>query len=280
MIKISLLTIITSLLFIINGHTQSLKLRLENGNAINFNSYNDKLFNSYSLGPMSTSEISVKTLPEGSLLDIPFHLSILLEYDIKRRNHFSIGYSKHDYYVASNIVKYNIGFKANDSLLLVVQEGTIIESENALNKIFFEYSRDFGTGIFRFSPLIGFAYAWMPVAPEFNKVYTTYRITFEPDRLYSCPKGVIEEQEIFLNRSTWMGTIGFNVRIHSKKRELFAIKFYYQQGFRPFEKFQAYAERNNKIFFSTIDYAYGSALYLKVSVPIPLYNFTEHKFFK
>ncbi len=123
--KTTLFTILFSIIFMVQSFSQSLKLRLDYGVSIDYNSYHDRLFHHYDLNPISTPEFTVKTLPD---FWVPFHFGILLEYDIKKRNHFSLGYMS-DCIVESNMVKYNVGFMAKDSVIWVGQEGPLTKAE-------------------------------------------------------------------------------------------------------------------------------------------------------
>jgi hypothetical protein len=145
-------------------------------------------------------------------------------------------------------------------------------------KVGFAYARDFGDGRLRLSPFIGLNYAWVGNKPTPFDTLLTSNIKLSHDVMFPSSEFYINGYETFTEyTSTFMGSIGFSLKFHSKKRELFAIKVYYEQGFRAVIMKQVVVYRNSNKFVNNLSYSYGSALYLKLSIPIPVYNFDKSR---
>ncbi len=282
MFKIFLLTFSFSFLLIGSSFSQKLKLRLEIGNSINFTSYKPTLFQNYFQGPISTSEYTYKKLPGGGLFGnefdnwIPERYGIYLEYNYKKRNHIALGFMFRDAISVKDRVIFNYGYYSyggkNNVVLPLYSE---VETESALGKLSLEYSLDFGSGLFRVSPLLGVSYAWEYGVSPYDTTGISYDY-YDNDLLYNNSEFLIERVSVNTGHtSTLMASAGFYIRVHSKKRELFAIKLLYEQGFSAMEMNQVIVNRNNKSFWYNVSYSYGSAFYLKLSIPIKLYTFNK-----
>ncbi len=280
MFKIFVLTFSFSFLLIGSSFSQKLKLRLDIGQSINYSSYRPHLFQNYFQGPISTSEYTYKKLNSFSIGQtsekfIPQRFGISLEFNDKR-NHFVFGIMLSDVLASEDRVIFNIAYKdPSTGVLVTTPSSSSSIKETVLNKIRFEYSRDYGSGIFRFSPLIGISYAWLPGVTPNSKSLSGNDI-YE-DIIYPNYPFTIERYTWITDyTSTMMVSAGINLSVHSKKRELFAIKLFYEQGFRAILMDQVIVNRNNKSFIYNVSYSYGSALYLKLSIPIKLYTFNKH----
>jgi len=276
-----LLVLTVIILFSVDSFTQELKFRFDIGNSTNFTSYSPKLFNYYRQAPISTSEYTYMKLTRFSLK--PNNIGLSVEFDYKERNHFSLGMIYGDIISLKDKVLFNFTLDNKDSVEYVATTpwSIIDDIEIRLHKIGFTYARDFGQGRIRFSPFLGLSYAWVGGGATPNDTIGISGTRFDTDYLYPSSKFYIMSYENFTDHtSTLMGSIGFCLRFHSKNRELFALKIYYEQGFRTMAMRQWKIYRNNKYFLYNLSYSYGSALYLKLSIPIPIYNFTEHKFFR
>jgi hypothetical protein len=263
-----------------NSYSQKIKIRIDLGNSINFSSYNRKLFMDYYQGPISTSEYTYKKMARCSLLNIPTNLGISLEFDYKERNHFTLGYMNGEIISIKDRVIYNYESDSKDSMgyRTVTPWSNSSDDEIPLSKVSFAYSRDFGKGWLRFSPFLGISYAWIGGNPTpLDTVGYSY-IGLGEDSMFPSSKFYIETFDTFsAHTSTMMGSIGINFRMHSKKRELFALKLYYEQGFRTMTQKQTIVYRNSNKFIYNLMYSYGSAFYIKLSIPIPIYDFNKHR---
>lgn len=278
----SLIIIIVSIfIFSLSGLSQSLKLRLELGKSINFNSYYSKLFHMYEMGPIETGNLRLEKRPYGNIYDFGlFNSGLVLEYTHNKRNHFYFGVMIGDYTLESDVIIMNKAY-TYDSISYIGQEYHFQQILTPVNKYRFEYSRDFGNNKVRFSPLIGISYLYRPFKGELNKSYFTagFETFSSSGNIYNGREFSYKKYYVALRMSTFLASVGFNIRFHSKKREIMSLNLYYEQGFKALERTEVVAHINNEIIESTISYAYGSGLYLKLSFPIPVYNFKEHKFF-
>lgn len=245
-------------------------------------SYSPYLFtknHQYHNKPVPTSEYTYKKLPAYSLWrQLPGKVGLSLELDIRKRNHFTFEYKVGEVLAYRNRVIFNESQGLVDSLgNKSARPGfATYESHVLLNKVGFSYSRDYGKGIIRFSPLVGLTYAWIADAEPFE--YLGGLTIEQTDHLYPSSEFTISFIErLHEHSSTFMGSLGMNFRFHSKKRELFALKLYYEQGFRILGHNQTIVVRNNKAFTHNFSYSYGSAFYVKLSVPIPIYDFDKHR---
>ncbi|MFW6020422.1 MAG: hypothetical protein ACOCPM_07560, partial [Bacteroidales bacterium] len=135
----------------------------------------------------------------------------------------------------------------------------------------------YGKGIVRFSPLIGIGYAWYEGAKPFEKLHVSRSNRNKDDLFPSSVFNITFIDKLYANTNTFMGSLGINFRFHSKKRELLALKLYYEQGFRAIAYNQVIVHRNNNAFTHNFSYSYGSAFYVKLSIPIPIYDFEKHR---
>jgi len=277
MLKVSIFILVFSSIFITNGFSQKLKLRLDIGNSINYTSYRSKLFQDYYQGPISTSEYTYKKMSTGSLLDIPLSFGASFEYGDKKGNHFTLGFMFNDVISVKDRVVFNFAYEDDMGNYVVAPWSSTSEMEGVIKKLSFEYAKDFGKGIFRVSPLIGLSYSWLNGVTALDTISKGHN-AYSEDLLYPTFKFTIDRYSTITGHtSSFMASIGFNLRVHSKKRELFALKFFYQQGLRPLIMNQVVVTRNNKRFIYNVSYSYGSALYLKLSIPIPVYNFDKRR---
>lgn len=94
-----------------------------------------------------------------------------------------------------------------------------------------------------------------------------------PDQLY--PDSFFIEQislHATENKTTVSAILGTQIRFYWKKRELFSLKLFYEQGFYNWMIFKYEMWRDQK-YFSQNTYTKGSALFFKVSVPITIKKF-------
>ncbi len=287
MLKTYIITILLSSMFLSEGFSQQLRLRLEVGNSLNFSTYRSNFFKTFYEHPLPGPEFTYKKLTAGKLIGskktfnlMPDKYGFLLEYDFKKRNRFALGFMIFDLLPVSDIVIYNYLAKINgDDYIL--PRNISYEISYYFYKINFEYSRDFGKGLLKYSPIVGMSYSWAYDASnvKVGDTLSNYIDTEDEDLLYNNAEFTIQRLNILSSKSYILLTTGLNFRINSKKRELFALKIYYQQGFTPVISSQAIVKRNNKVFPYNSSYSYGSALYLKLSIPITIYDFGKKKWF-
>ncbi len=278
--KASLLILLFTAMIVSQSFSQTIKFRLDFGNSMNFSSYYYKLFSEYYQKPIATSEYTYRKLTRNSLLSYPHNFGFALEYDYKNRNHFTLGYTFMEIISLKDRVLYNTGSNGVDSgsYRYVNPWSSSMDLESPLHKFSLTYSRDYGKGRFKVSPLIGISYAWVMQNPTPFDTLASRLIGPVKDDMFPSSDFYIKTAATFgEHTSTLMLSLGTNFRFHSKKRELFALRVYYEQGFRVMAWNHVEVYRNGNNFTNNYIFSRGSALYVKVSIPIPLYNLDKHK---
>ncbi|MCF8371017.1 MAG: hypothetical protein K9H64_05295 [Bacteroidales bacterium] len=277
------LFVLMALVLSLQCNSQTLKIRLEIGEHLGFSSFGEGVFTKFYEKPLYSPYFSLYNRVTTNE-DLP-QWGIMLEYQIKERFHIETGFLFYESAMMRLESRVWNGWGTIDSSTyeFMAPGGLYVETGPVLTKVPLHFSYDFNN--FNSarkinvvpSVLFGINYVRRNDGPLEPSEIGGGPILTMPDHVYP-DSFYIEKISLHAteNKNTFSAILGTQVRFYWKKRELFSLKLFYEQGFYNWEFFKYEMWRDQKYFTHNV-YTKGSALYFKISVPITIKKFGGKK---
>jgi hypothetical protein len=273
-------------LFLTNSYGQKLKMRITSGYQFPITSFSPWPFwpaTIFTPNP-SNDYIFTKSCMPPPKVNHPY-FSIGLEWESKNESHFELRYHPYEgaeyifFFSWNDVVSMdpvtgisNIQKELWGSGFLIPREKISLSASLPVLSFMIPVKR----GRFQFHPMAGIAYMFVPTRNQNGggEIGDFGPITF-PDRMYN-DSIYIGLRESTIKNHTIQAFAGIHFRYYSKKREWASLHFYYEQGLFVTSALDYWFIRNQKKYNGSL-YSRGSAIHLKLSVPIDLYRFKKER---
>lgn len=260
-------------------HSQKLYINIETGYKIGFNSYSPFSFlNKFNhiFKPLSSPDYQIRKLPDYSLTPPP--ISFGLKY-INQKNEVDLSYLIYE--CASNVfyLSYNTIIDIDeDGNTTYADQGLGMLLPTSLRKIQLTYSYSIPSKNrhLNFAPIVGINFFWLSKGYDSNKNFSFGTWTLDNFFGYDSTSSVKINYKIEDIKFSYSVLLGASLKFKTKKRDLFALKVYYELAFKTISMWELEIFRNKNIYHENI-YTKGSQLCAKISIPIKIYDIGKHK---